>query len=553
MNPTALLLATFLVSMVGLFGFIWSLRKGLFNADSSGARTIFSRGEIGQTEEPSASAQQRHDLQGVTDANEPDSTSQEGVSPTELAAREAADRSSAFPVYVLFACATVWLIVASAAGLLASIKLHEPDFLTNTAWLTFGRLRTIHLNGVAYGWAPMGLLGLAIWLLPRLLHTPLRGGRLVILGAALWNGGLIAGLGGLAVGINAGMEWLEIPWQVGSLFAIGGMLMALPLVFMLPRRKVEHLYVSVWYMGAALFWFPILYIVAKIPGVHFGVEQATMNWWFGHNVLGLFYTPMSIATIYYLLPKIIGRPVRSYNLSLLGFWTLAFFYGQVGAHHLIGGPIPEWLITLSIVQSVMMFIPVIAFSLNQHLTMKGHFGALKHSPVLRFIVFGAVMYTVASVQGSLQALRSVNSLTHFTHFTVAHAHIGMYGFVSMVIFGGIYFAMPRVVNMPWPKPALISWHFWLVVGGYAVYILTLSTGGILQGLVLLDPARDFMDSVAVTLPWLKGRSIGGAMMTVGHLIFAYHVGLMIVRSSSVPSSVPAPAPATGATPQQISA
>src|SRR3546814_3855077 len=112
------------------------------------------------------------------------------------------------------------------------------------------------------------------------------------------------------------MELLEIPWQIGSLFAIGGMLIGLPLVFMLPRRKVHHLYVSVWYMGAALFWFPILYIVAKIPGVHFGVEQATMNWWFGHSVLGLFYTPMSIAIIYYLLPKIIGRPVRSYNLSL---------------------------------------------------------------------------------------------------------------------------------------------------------------------------------------------------------------------------------------------
>lgn len=549
MNPTALLLATFILSIVGLFAFIWSMRKGLFDATSSGARSIFSKDEIGQTEEPSATAQQRRSLQGVTNANERDSVSQEGVSPTEIAAREAADRSSALPAYVLFACAAVWLVVASAAGLLASVKLHAPDLLTDTAWLTFGRLRTIHLNGVAYGWAPMGLLGLAIWLLPRLLHTPLQGGRLVILGAALWNGGLIAGLGGLAVGISAGMEWLEIPWQIGSLFAIGGMLMGLPLVFMLPRRKVHHLYVSVWYMGAALFWFPILYIVAKIPGVHFGVEQATMNWWYGHSVLGLFYTPMSIAIIYYLLPKIIGRPVRSYNLSLLGFWTLAFFYGQVGAHHLIGGPIPEWLITLSIVQSVMMIIPVLAFSINQHLTLKGYFSALKHSPVLRFIFFGACMYTVASVQGSLEALRSLNAVTHFTHFTVAHAHLGMYGFVSMVIFGGIYFAMPRVVNMPWPKPALISWHFWLVVAGFSIYIITLSIGGILQGLVLLDPARPFMDSVAVTLPWLKGRSIGGAMMTLGHLIFAYHLALMIIRSSSVPSSVPAPAPA----PQQITA
>ena len=527
MNPTALLLATFLLSIVGLFGFIWSLRKGLFDAESSGARTIFSPGEIGRPEEPSASADQHHALTRVVAAHAGEVA---GPAPTELAAREAADRSSSFPAFMLIACATVWLVVASAAGLLSSLKLHWPDLLTGSAWLSFGRLRTLHLNAVAYGWAPMGLLGLSIWMLPRLLKTQLQNGRLVIVGTLLWNAGLVAGLGGLAVGINAGMEWLEIPWQIGALFALGGMLIGLPMALMLQRRQVQHLYVSVWYMGAALFWFPTLYIVAKVPGVHFGVEQATMNWWFGHNVLGLFYTPLSLACVYYFLPKVIGRPVRSYNLSLLGFWTLAFFYGQVGAHHLIGGPIPEWLVTLSIVQSVMMVIPVVAFSVNQHLTLKGHFGALRHSHVLRFIVFGAVMYTCASLQGSFQALRSFNAVTHFTHFTVAHAHLGMYGFVSMVIFGGVYFALPRILDVRWPQPVLISLHFWLVVAGFTVYMVTLSIGGVLQGLILLDPARPFMDAVAVTLPWLQGRSVGGALMTLGHLVFAWHVLLISARS-----------------------
>lgn len=524
MNPTALLLSTFILSIVGLFAFIWSLRKGLFDAEASGARTIFSSGEVGRPEEPAADARQQRELQRELH----DAAGQ--VLAADLQAREAADRSSAFPAFVLIACSVVWLIVASAAGLLSSLKLHMPDLLTDQAWLTFGRVRTLHLNAVAYGWAPLGLLGLAIWMLPRLLQTRLLGGRLAILGALIWNAGLIAGLGALAVGINAGMEWLEIPWQIGALFAVGGMLVGLPMAFMLQRRKVHHLYVSVWYMGAALFWFPTLYIVAKIPGLHFGVEQATMNWWFGHNVLGLFYTPLSIAAVYYFLPKVIGRPVRSYNLSLLGFWTLAFFYGQVGAHHLIGGPIPEWLVTLSIVQSVMMVIPVVAFSVNQHLTLKGHFGALRHSPTLRFIVFGAVMYTLASLQGSLEALRSLNAVTHFTHFTVAHAHLGMYGFVSMVIFGGVYFAMPRILDTPWPRPGLISLHFWLVVAGFAVYMVTLSIGGLLQGWILLDAARPFMDSVAVTLPWLQGRTVGGALMTLGHLVFAAHFVLITLRS-----------------------
>ncbi|SFM37904.1 cbb3-type cytochrome c oxidase subunit I [Rugamonas rubra] len=515
MNPTGILLATFILSITGLFAFIWSLRKGLFDPDPAAARVIFMAGEIGQRDSEAANAS---------------SAPAQAADPAELDARERADRSSALPAFVLIGSAVLWLVVASLAGLLSSYKLHSPDFLTDHAWLTFGRLRTMHLNAVAYGWAPLGLLGLATWMLPRLLRTTLVGGRLAVLGAGLWNAGLIAGLGALANGTSAGMEWLEIPWQIGILFAVGGMLIGMPMVYTLQQRRVHHLYVSVWYIGAALFWFPVLYIVAKIPGVHFGVEQATMNWWFGHNVLGLFYTPLSIASVYYFLPKVIGRPVQSYNLSLLGFWTLAFFYGQVGAHHLIGGPIPEWLITLSIVQSVMMIIPVVAFSLNQHLTMKGQFGALRSSPTLRFILVGAVMYTLASLQGSLEALRSLNAVTHFTHFTVAHAHLGMYGFVTMVIFGGVYFALPRVLGIDWPRPALISWHFWLVCGGFAIYLVTLSIGGILQGLILLDPARPFIDSVVVTMPWLQGRSIGGALMTLGHLTFAWHVVLMVARS-----------------------
>lgn len=545
MNPTALLLSTFILSILGLLAFIWSLRRGLFDAESGGAQVIFAPGEIGLTEEPAATASQRSALQHGVDAQT--GLHAPGVAAQELHDRMLADHSTALPSMILLSCSVVWLVVASAAGLLSSLKLHMPDLLVQEAWMSFGRMRTLHLNAVAYGWAPLGLLGLATWMMPRLLRTQLAGGRLPIIGAMIWNAALVAGLGSIAVGINAGMEWLEIPWQIGMLFAAGGMLIGLPLVFTLKQRRTHHLYVSVWYMGAALFWFPILYLVAKVPGVHFGVEQATMNWWFGHNVLGLFYTPLSIACVYYFLPKVIGRPVRSYNLSLLGFWTLAFFYGQVGAHHLIGGPIPEWLITLSIVQSMMMIIPVVAFSANQHLTLKGHFGALRHSPTLRFIVFGAVMYTMASLQGSAQALRSINDTTHFTHFTVAHAHLGMYGFVSMVIFGGMYFVMPRILERPWPYPRLISLHFWLVVAGFAVYMITLSIGGWLQGLALLDPARPFMESVTLTMPWLKGRSLGGGLMTLGHLVFAVHFAVFALggRAHAVGTSpTPAPIPAT---------
>jgi cytochrome c oxidase cbb3-type subunit 1 len=376
----------------------------------------------------------------------------------------------------------------------------------------------------------MAAFGVAIWMLPRLLRTPLIGGRFAILGCMLWNAGLIAGLGCIAVGLNDGMEWLEIPWQVDILLVVGGALVGIPLVYTLQNRKVDHLYVSIWYMGAALFWFPILFLIGNLPAVHVGVQQATMNWWFGHNVLGLFYTPMALASVYYFLPKIIGRPVQSYNLSLLGFWTLAFFYGQVGGHHLIGGPVPAWLVTLSIVQSVMMLVPVLSFSLNQHLTMRGYFSKMIYSPTLRFLVLGGMMYTVSSVQGTVEAFRSVNTVAHFTHFTVAHAHIGLYGFFTLVMFGAIYFVMPRIMAWEWPYPSLIAAHFWLVVIGFSIYFIGLTIGGWLQGLAMLDAAKPFMDSVKVTIPYLQSRSVGGAIMTLGHLVFAGHFVAMALRN-----------------------
>lgn len=525
MSTVTILLSAFVLSVVALLVFIWSQRRGLLDDDPAGARVIFGATEVGRVEDPAATPAGAQALQRVTDVARADTASP--ATSAELQARAEADASTTPVVLFFFSCAFVWLLLASLAGLTASIKLHEPDWLTQAAWLSFGRIRTIHLNAVAYGWAPMAGLGIAMFVLPRLLGTPLVGARYAIVGGALWNAALIAGLGSVAAGISDGLEWLEIPWQVDLLFVVGGSLVGIPLVLTLLRRKVGHLYVSVWYMGCALFWFPVLFLVANWPGLHGGVEQATMNWWFGHNVLGLFYTPLALASVYYFLPKVIGRPVQSYNLSLLGFWGLAFFYGQVGGHHLIGGPVPGWLITLSIVQSMMMIMPVAAFTVNQYQTLEGHLGALKHSPTLRFIGVGGLMYTASSIQGSFEALRSVNVVAHFTHYTVAHAHLGLYGFVSFVFFGAIYFIVPRITGREWPYPRLIAVHFWLAFIGIAIYFVALSIGGWLQGLAMLDAARPFMESVTLTVAYLKARSIGGALMGTSHLVFAAHFAAVV--------------------------
>jgi cytochrome c oxidase cbb3-type subunit 1 len=517
-DPTVVLLSAFLISVVALGIFIWSMRNGAFH-DSGGAKVIFMAHEVGHAEDPAAAPQALTALQRMVGVKQGHTSA---PIDEELASRAQADRSSATVTFVFLCCAIGWLLLGSFAGLISSIKLHNPDWLTGAEWLTFGITRSIHLNAVAYGWTSMAGLGLAMWLLPRLLNTPLQGGRFALIGAMLWNAGLIAGIGSIAAGFAAGLEWLEMPWQVDLLLVAGGALIGIPLLLTLARRTVDHLYVSVWYLAAAIFWFPILYLVGNLPGVHFGVEQAALNWWYGHNVLGYFFTPLAQATIYYFVPKVIGRPLQSYSLSLLGFWTQAFFYGMVGAHHLIGGPVPPWLVTLSIVQSVMMIVPVVAFATNHALTMQGYWKTVVYSPTLRFMVMGGIAYILVSLQGTVEALRSVNTITHFTHFTVAHAHLGMYAFVAITLSGGIYFVMPRVLEREWPFPRWIAAHFWLDVVGITVYVVSLSIGGWRQGLAMLDATRPFIDSVAVTLPWLKGRSIGGVLMTLGHLVFAVH-------------------------------
>jgi cytochrome c oxidase cbb3-type subunit I len=514
-----LLLATFILSLIALFLYIWSMSMGMFGDSAGAALTIFNENEVGLVDDPAATIAQLRELQETVTGDIPLS---EELIKDDLRARAEADQSTSLVVGICLTLAVIWLLFASVAGLISSIKLHEPDWLTQYDWLTFGRIRPIHLNLVAYGWCSLAGIGVSLWLIPRLLKTHLVGVKYAIAGGALWTLGVFLGAVSIALGYSDGLEWLEFPWQIDVLLVIGGGLVGLPLWLTLLKRKVKHLYVSVWYIAAGLLWFPVLFLIANIPYLHFGVEQATMNWWFGHNVLGLWFTPIGLASAYYLIPKILGKPIYSYNLSLLGFWSLAFFYSQVGGHHLIGGPVPSWLITMSIVQSVMMIIPVFAVTVNLHMTVLGNFKALVHSPTLRFIVLGTMLYTAASIQGSVEALRSVNTITHFTHFTVAHAHLGLYGFFSMVMFGAIYFIMPRVMNWEWPYPNLISLHFWLVFIGFLVYFVWLSIGGWLQGLAMLNPDEPFMKSVAITLPYLEARSIGGALMTIGHFIFAFH-------------------------------
>jgi len=502
----SLVLISFLVSIAGLAVLIWAISRSQVGFSEADAYTIFEA-EAGRGRDVDDPAREAH-------------SATRSVGPSGEVIHDAATRRL---LLTIFALATLFMLAGSMFGLIASLKLHMPDLLTDTAWLSFGRMRTMHLNMVIYGWLSLGGIGLALWMLPTIFGTPLRLPRLAMAGALLWAAGAAAGVAAIGAGYTDGLEWLEIPWQIDILIALGGACLALPALLTVIGRKVAHIYVTGWYYLAALIWFPVLFTIANIPGLHVGAQQATVNWWFAHNVLGLWLTPLGVGAAYYFLPRIIGKPIYSYRLSLIGFWALALFYSQVGIHHLIGGPIPTWVVTLSIVQSVMMFIPVIAVAINQHPLWLGNLDVFRASIPLRFVAIGALGYTIASFQGSLEALRSVNSITHFTHYTVGHAHMGAYGFASLTLFGALYYVVPRLVERVWPMPALMVWHFWLVVVGFAIYFVSLTVGGWLQGLAMLDASRDFLDSMRLTVPYLTARSVGGGIMTLGHLLFAVNV------------------------------
>lgn len=488
----SLLAFSFVISLIAVIALVWAIYSRQFELTDQQARSILPE----------------------QDADKPET----GFGPIERQT-----------LLFFFLSATFWLVLGSIFGLIASFKLHIPGLLDGSAPLTFGRVRTMHLNTVVYGWTSLAGIGMALWLIPTLFRTNLRHARLALGGGWLWNLAVLAGVIAIGWGWSDGMEWLEFPWQIDLLLAVSVILIGISILVTGKHRRVNHIYVSGWYISAAMLWFPVLFITANLPSLYSGAQAATVNWWYAHNVLGLWATPLGLAAAYYFIPRIIGKPIYSYPLSLLGFWTLALFYAQVGLHHLIGGPIPTWAVTLSVVQSVMMVVPVVAVAINQHTLSLSNGWAWRESIPLRFVALGAIFYTIVSLQGSFEAIRAVNTVTHFTHYTVGHAHLGMYGFVALVMFGSIYYILPHLTGRRWLFPTLISWHFWLVTSGILLYFIGLSIGGWLQGVAMLDPARPFMESVQLTLPYLTSRSVAGSLMTLGHLLFAFNLVAFVLQ------------------------
>jgi cytochrome c oxidase cbb3-type subunit I len=446
----------------------------------------------------------------------------------------AIDASTRAPVLLFLVFGVLWLLAATALAIVSSVQLHNPGFLGEYGWLTYGRARPAYLSGFIYGWAFNAAFAVALWLMARLSGAVVRGGAMAIIGGLFWNLGVALGVVGILIGDGTGYAWLDMPRYVAPILFAAYALIGAVTVATFRFSRFSSAYVSQWYLLAALFWFPWIYTVGQamlIFGEPRGVVQAILQAWFEGNLYGLWLAPIALAAIYYFLPKLVGRPIRDYRIARMGFWTWGLFATWAGARHLIGGPVPAWVQATGAAASLMLLVPVVVIGINYFGTLSGHYRKLRGSPTLSFLTVSAAAFVLAGVAMALTSLRSVAEVTQFTYVGHALLQLELYAFFSMAVFGSVYYLLPRLLHSEWPSGALIKAHYWSSLTGAGLAIACLLIGGWLQGHAInhVDQFPDYVSVVARTVPYLVGHSLALVLLAVAHLAFAVNVGLMLTK------------------------
>jgi cytochrome c oxidase cbb3-type subunit 1 len=421
--------------------------------------------------------------------------------------------------------AVFWLVFGTSVGEYLGIKFVSPD-IDHQSWLSFGRLRPVHTNAVFWGWSSLAMLGLGYYVVSIVSNRPIVSLKKGWLSLALVNVSVLAGTFCLMVGINnGGGEYREYVWPVMLLFGAGLGLTLVNFFRTIATRTTREIYISNWYIVSAIMFTIVISFVAYWPTWQNGLGETIVQGYWMHQGVGMWFMLFTLGIVYYFLPQQLNKPIYSYSLGILAFWTQILFYTVIGTHHFVFSSIPWSLQTVAIVGSMGMVIPVIAGTTNFLMTLKGDFHRVGTSYSLPFFLVGIVFYFTGSLQGTAEAFRYTNLLWHFTDFTVAHSHLTMYGIIAFFLWGSIYAVVPRLTGNE-PRQVMVGAHFWLAFVGLLLYSVPLMIGGTMKGILWMD-GKPFMDSVTMMAPYWLWRAIGGTMMWISHLLFAWNYYQMI--------------------------
>jgi cytochrome c oxidase cbb3-type subunit 1 len=427
-------------------------------------------------------------------------------------------------IYYLGA-AVFWLVFGTLIGEYLGFKFIWPE-LDKISWLSFGRLRPVHTNTVFWGWSSLAMIGLAYFVIARTSNVRIFSQKLAR--RAWWLINLTVLLGNICLmsGINnGGAEYREYIWPVMAMFILALLMTLYNFYKTVKYRKISEIYISNWFILAALIWTTVLSIIGYLPFYQDGLGETVVQGYYMHQGVGMWFMTFTLGLVYYYLPASLNKPIYSYSLGVLAFWTQMLFYTMIGTHHFIFSPVPWWLQTVAIVFSMGMFIPVIAGTTNFLMTMKGAWNHISKSYVLPFFLVGTIFYFVGSSQGSFQAFRFTQYVWHFTDFNVAHSHMTMYGIIAFFLWAGIYTILPKITGKE-PPQTLVGAHFWLAFVGLFAYMISLMTGGALKGLSWMEGAP-FIESVTLMREFWVWRAVGGTLMFLSHLVFAFNFFYMI--------------------------
>ena len=439
------------------------------------------------------------------------------------------DASCRVPLLVMFVSAAVWAALGSLLATVASVKFHMPAMLADCPWLTYGRIWPAATNCLLYGFGVQAGLGVALWLFARLGRTHLAQPIIVTAGAALWNFGVTIGIIGILAGDSTGFETLEIPGYGAMIMLLAYLVIGVCAALTFHFRRERQLFVSQWYLLAALFWFPWIYSTAYLLLVTFpvrGVAQAVIAYWYANNLEVVWMGLVGLAIIFYLLPRLTNRELNSYYLVLFIFWMLLLFGTWGGIPN--SAPLPAWMPTLSTSATLVMVTALIALALTVHWTLDGKYSLLKGSPILQFIGLAAISFGLAELMRILGSVLQISQVTDLTWFGMARVQLAVLGFFGFALFAAIYSIMPCLLGLEF-SVGRVRAHFWVAALGIVFLALPLAIGGIVEGLQLQRPSIPFLQVLKTSLMFIRLSTVGDLLILVGQLLFFANVGGQVIH------------------------